>query len=345
MRMNLERLYAAVSERITRLDFDALFQGFAPKKFALYNETGCIFDGHRIEKPESFCANTSVLFQGEHVAIWNVQSEMDPDVFTSKIVHEMFHAFQEERGWNCFANEMEALFRYRYDAENLSIRLCENERLLALAGRFDEAAYHELLSYRKYRSERFPYEFQYESRVEEIEGTANYVEWKALGQLDPDKADALLGKMRETMLRPESFFPIRISNYYTGACMTHAMHCAGVDVFSDAERPKIATLLKGVTPAKAIPAVSERVVSEISNYEAETKRIVTSARTRNEVVLNGPKELCSVNVYDARHYEDCITSRFFLMYREDGKEMTIDGDFVIRMKDERTIDTVYRWVD
>ncbi len=44
----------------------------------------------------------------------------------------MFHGYQSIIGWNCWANELEALYHYQYDAENLSLKLRENELLIAL---------------------------------------------------------------------------------------------------------------------------------------------------------------------------------------------------------------------
>jgi hypothetical protein len=61
------------------------------------------------------------------------------------------------------------------------------------------------------------------------------------------------------------------------------------------------------------------------------------------VVLTGPLELVTVNIYNARCYNGYLTSTYFLMYLENGERKMIQGNFVIRMKDEKTIDTVYRW--
>ena len=109
MDINLEKLYYQICEAINALDFDAIWKGFRPLKFALYNDTECFFDGQYIEKTADFCANTSIEYKGEIIAIWNVEEEMAIPKFTSCIVHEMFHAFQEKQGWECFPNEMEAL--------------------------------------------------------------------------------------------------------------------------------------------------------------------------------------------------------------------------------------------
>ena len=89
----LEDLYNQIKEIICALDFEAIWKGFRPYKFALYNDTECFFDGKYIEKTSDFCANTSITFQGEIIAIWKVEVELEIPIFVSKIVHEMFHAF------------------------------------------------------------------------------------------------------------------------------------------------------------------------------------------------------------------------------------------------------------
>ncbi len=159
--MNLDELYSRVSETISSLDFGRIWPGFRPLKFALYDDEKCFYDGMYIEKSDDFCANTSINFQGEQIAIWKVVDDLPIPVLASKIVHEMFHGYQTVENWNCWADEMEALYRYQYNADNLSLKLRENELLLRILDHFDEASYQELLSHRKWRSERHPYEYAY----------------------------------------------------------------------------------------------------------------------------------------------------------------------------------------
>ena len=71
------------------------------------------------------------------------------------------------------------MFEYHYSTENLSAKLQEAELMRTiLVGR--EKNFSELLSIRKLRKNLFPRQYDYESRVEQIEGTANYVELLAL---------------------------------------------------------------------------------------------------------------------------------------------------------------------
>ena len=346
--MRLDELYQQVKNAVSALDFDRIWPGFVPLRFALFDDEACFFDGRWIEKTDAFCANTSIRYQGEQIATWKVMEEVELPVLASKLVHEMFHGFQQLQGWDCWPNETEALIRYAYQPENLSLRLRENELLLALLDGFDAASFRELLAQRKLRSEKFPYEFSYESRVEEIEGSANYVEWQALMQLDEGKAAALTDRMRKTLTDPKALFPIRISCYFTGALMLHALRSAGLYAFAPAERPVICSVLRDTAPSDgAVPgqeACLRAVTEAVAAYRAGSEAIIRAALDRNEIVLPGPAELLGLNVYNARSWQGYLTSTFFLMVRTaHQEEKLLPGNFVIRMRDEKTIDAVYRW--
>lgn len=242
---------------------------------------------------------------------------------------------------------MEALYNYRYSEENLSIKLHENKLLLELLEEFDDDKYNELLTCRKYRSVKFPYEFSYECCGEEIEGSANYVEWQVLKQLDKQASDELVDDMKKAMLLPQSLFPIRISGYYTGALLINTMILAGEYNYVPGNRPVISEILNSMDSISAVNVgmeIEQNAVSEAYNsFMAESKRIVESSVEANEVVLKGPLELVGVNIYDARCYNGYITSRFFFMYLDNGEKKVIRDNCVIKMRDEKTIDTVYRW--
>lgn len=345
--MKLNDLYSKLAEIISNLDYESIWYGFKPLKFALYDDENCFFDGSYIEKTDAFCANTSVSYNGEKIAIWKVDGEIKTTVLASKIVHEMFHGYQTVQGWNCSANEMEALCRYEYSAENLTLKLRENDLLLSLLDGSDEAALRELMAHRKLRSEIYPYEYSYESKVEEIEGTATYVEWMVLKQLDEPEAKALTNRMRTVMTKPECLFPIRISGYYTGALMINALSSAGIYPFAADDRPVGVSALKAVTPSDGGFPGKEVLFRNVSDavdaFNKKSEEIIRSVLERNEVVLNGPLELVCVNIYDARFYKGYITSRYFLLYRDEAGEKTIYGNYVIKLSDDKTISCVYRW--
>ena len=133
--MELKTLYEQIAEIIGTVDFSRLWSGFHPLKFALYDDERCFFDGRYIEKTAAFCANTAIEYAGEPIAIWNVSQKIDPRILASKMIHEMFHAFQMEKGESRFPDEMDALKRYRYDPINLSAKLRENGMMAKLSRR------------------------------------------------------------------------------------------------------------------------------------------------------------------------------------------------------------------
>ena len=345
---NLEELYTQVKEAIAKLDFEQIWEGFKPLKFALYDDEKCYFNGKYIEKTADFCANTAIEYQDDVIAIWHVQNELDLSVLTSKIVHEMFHAFQEKQGWKCFPNEKEAPFKYKYQEENLCIKYHESKLLLKLLDSFDTDTYKELLACRKYRYNKYPYEFLYESKGEAIEGTATYVEWQALKQLDKKQEKDFIDNLRDFLLDPECFFPIRITGYFTGPLMINAMVNAGDFFYGSENRPVIMHIMKNVKPisgsSEGTDADTEIVSAALSEYLSETKEIIENAVSNNDVVLEGPLELVSVNIGDARYYDGYLTSRAFLMYRENGEKKVIHDSYVVKMKDENTIEKVFRWI-
>ncbi len=346
--MDLGTLHAQVKQAILSLDFAAIWPGFEPLRFALYDNETCCFDGRYIEKTDEFCANTSIIYQGEQIAIWMVQQEMEIPVLASKIVHEMFHGYQNITGWDCWLNELEALYHYAYNAENLSLKLYENKLLLALLEHFDDSLLNELLAHRKLRSMRFPYEFSYESKVEEIEGTANYVEWQVLKQLDENKADEFVQQMHARMTKAECLLPIRISCYYSGALMIDALLNAERYPFFTAKRPVIFSIMEDADPSDGHYPGKEMILKDmteaIKGFNDDSDSIIRSSLERNEIVLNGPVELAGVNIYDARCYKGFITSTYFLMYRTKEESKMLQGNYVIRMQDEKTIAAIYRWV-
>lgn len=345
--MNLESMYYKVAAAISELDFSRIWPGFEPIRFAFFDDKQCFFDGKYIKKTDEFCANTSIVYEGEQIATWMLEEELEISVLASKIVHEMFHGYQTLNGWDCWPNEIEALYRYEYNAENLSLRLRENELLLALLDRFNEASLQELLALRRLRSGKFPYQFLYEMQTEEIEGTANYVEWQVLKQLDAQRADRLADQMRAFLTKPENHFPVRISCYYTGVLMINALLDAGTYHFDASKRPAILALLDDVEPFEGSFPGEEETVRKVSDavgaFIAETESIIRTVLERNEIVLEGPHRLEYVNIYDARCLNGYLTSTYFLSYRDGEEVRMIPGNFVIRMQDERTIGTVYRW--
>lgn len=341
--MTLDTAYHEIEKRLDTLDFSALWRSFRPTRFALYRGDSCYFDGAYMEKPEEFIANTSVEYRGEHIAIWDLAEEPeDLDALTASIVHEMFHAFQGSSGEGRWADEMDALTHYRYAAKNLSGKLREAALMRDILQNGARSRYGELLAARKARWERFPYEYDYESRIEQIEGSANDVELRALNMLDAEKARRQWDAVWETLAQPEKYVPVRIISYLTGAALLGCIRaCSDYDCEAFTKVPFAEGVLAGVAAAKEDVPPDRDVALVIAAYEEKTRSIIDSALEKDRVVLRGDYPLVSLNVWDARWDGRCAVSNHFVAYRDGDAERTLSGDFVVKLNEARHIIAVY----
>ncbi len=335
--MNLEKIYEGIYSRLKQIDFNSLWNGFHLYKFALYNDKECFFDGDYIEKTDVFCANTSIMYNGEYIAIWYITETVDLDVLASKLVHEMFHAYQFENGWNTFANEFEALLKYRYGVENLSVKKKENELLLSYLENGNKSLFDEMLSLKKHRFDNYPYEYKYEACNEMIEGSATYIELKALEVISWEKYANLYHAIKETVLDSSKYTPIRILCYYSGALLFMANENKDIDT----SVPLGESILFNTTP-KETAYKDDEINTIYHNYLQETIRLIDTTLKHNEIVCEEEAELLGFNVYNARHYDGFIVSTYFCQIRLNGEEKIFYGDFLIKIKDNFAVEKIYR---
>ena len=60
----------------------------------------------------------------------------------------MFHGFQMMNHDSRFPDELDALYNYKYEEDNLNLKLTENQLLCRLSIRFEKALFEELLQIR-----------------------------------------------------------------------------------------------------------------------------------------------------------------------------------------------------
>ena len=298
--MELRKQYLLTEERLAKIDFSSLYRGFHRFPFALYDSRHACVGGEVTDRPASFLGNTSVLYNGEQTAIWQVSGEpADPDMLASKIVHEMLHAFQKASGEQRWANEQEALVRYRYDAVSLSARLREASLMRKCLTGNEPEAFSRLLSLRRARQERFPYEYDYEARIEQIEGTAHFVELSALEQLDPKKAERRWEETLTGLEKPESYFPARAVTYLSGAAFIACLRrYTDFDTDSMTGEPFAAAALRQAEPC-ALPAADERMTACLAGWKDRLRDTVRQILDKNDLVLEGAYRLVGWNVYDS----------------------------------------------
>ena len=340
--MNLERLYYQVKSHIDQVDCSKLWPGFKPFKFALYNANECYFNGEYIPKTDEFLANTAISYNGEMIAIWNVDEEMDSIILASKIIHEMFHGFQVANQECRFPNELDALYRYKYSNANLSLKLEENSIITELLEKFESEKLGRLLEIRKYRYSHFPYEYHYEACIEQIEGTALFVELNALKQLSDELYLEKLNVLKEYLTKKENLLPIRIICYDIGALLLLILTENGIEYNSNFSNTAFSEDL--VADAKEYKGQIRLTMEKtINDYYEQAGSIISQAISQNDIVSDHTYDILGVNVYNAVYYNNYIITRYFVMYGNE-KSPTIEyGNFIIETNEYKKMSKLYRF--
>ena len=339
---NLEELYKIVKSYLDKVDFSLLWKGFKPLKFALYNNETVFFDGKYVEKTSEFIANTAIEYKGEIIGIWNVMEDIDPIVLASKMIHEMFHGFQRMNNETRFPDELDALYNYQYSDENLSIKLEENKLLVKLLDNYNVDDFNKLLGLRKYRADKFKYEYKYESLIEQIEGSANNVELNALKQLSNDLYLEKLNSLKNSIIDKSNFLPIRVICYDIGAVLLDVLKRNNLTFDEGFSKDSFSIdLINGINPAKVDVTLSFE--ENIKKYFERAEEIINNAINKNDVVVVGRYNILGVNIYNAIFYKGYIISIYFLMYGEQNAPNIEYGNFIIETKGSKILTKVYRY--
>jgi len=232
---------------------------------------------------------------------------------------------------------------YQYSSDNLSAKLQEAELISALLNGDSSADFETLLQSRKTRSQKHPYEYDYEARIEQIEGTANYVELRALEQLDPDKAKIKRDATLKSILDPSNYLPIRVVSYAIGtlflACIKKH---TDFDFENFGDNLFAIKILEGIQPGDVPTQPSPAINAALEEYQTETNAIIEKALAKNDLVLEGEFPLIGLNVYNARWNGRYATSTYFLAYQDGGEIKTLYGDFIVEIDADYNILTAYQ---
>lgn len=216
--MDLLKIYKSVNTILNTIDFNALFEGFHKYRFALYTSKEIIIDGKTIPYQDEFRGNTSIFFEGEYIAIWNM--EFDPVDDTEQLayclIHEMFHCHQRTNNETRYPSDFE-LLNYPDDIENYVNKYNENKYLADAYEQHDIELLRKFAFIRETRYKKYPSMVCQEMKAETLEGMAEYIGLKALEFINAEKyraiVDDYLGKLKA---ESNLLFDIRRISYFTG---------------------------------------------------------------------------------------------------------------------------------
>ncbi|MBQ8815303.1 MAG: hypothetical protein IJZ85_12505 [Lachnospiraceae bacterium] len=216
--MDLIEAYHAANAILNTIDFNDLFEGFHPYGFALYNSNEIIIDGKAIPYQEDFRGNTSILYKGKYIAIWNMEFDPvdDPEHLAYCLVHEMFHCHQCANHESRYPSDFE-LLNYPDDVENYINKYNENRYLANAYEQRNIMLLRKFACIRESRYKKYPSMVCQEWKAETLEGMAEYIGLKALRRINADKYNTIvndyLGKLK---VETDLLFDVRRISYFTG---------------------------------------------------------------------------------------------------------------------------------
>ena len=217
--MELQKIYREVDSILDKVEFEQIASGFRRYRFAVYNNETICLDGELIPYSQQFFGNTSLLYQGEYIAIWNVGFDPveDSEQFAASMVHEMFHCHQNTLGEKRYPSDLK-LLNYPDDVDNFTKKYNENCYLADAYEHGDEGAFARFAGIRAARMEKHPDMVREELKAETLEGAAEYAGLKALRMIAPEKFERKIQDcLRCLRAESEQQFDIRRISYYAGA--------------------------------------------------------------------------------------------------------------------------------
>ena len=333
---HLQDLYLQVNQIINTLDFNALFAGFHPYKFALYNRKEICLDGTIIPYQDNFRGNTSLLYDGQYMAIWNIEFDPVDDIekLAYLLVHEMFHCHQNTNNEQRYPSDL-ALLNYPGDIENFNTKYNENLYLTNAYQHQDITVFKKFAILRHQRLIQLPQYVKQELLCETLEGMAEYIGLKALKHINVHKFTEIVNAYI-IKLRSESdlLFDIRRISYYTGA-----LYFLCLDTFNDQIKNDFHSEL---TIFEQNPISTERIIVEVRSFdyiEPKYKALIQQKETIiNNHIAHAKYMECdaSISCYDPMNMfrlKNKIYCKYFVCLKENDQPIIFNEPIVLNLRE------------
>ena len=334
--MDLLQMYNTVNSILDTIDFNALFGGFQKYRFALYNENEIVLDGQVMPGREDFRGNTAKEYEGEYIAIWNVGFDPMEDVerLACCLIHEMFHCHQFTNKETRFPSDFE-LLNYPDDIDNFTKKYNENRYLADAYEQQNMELFRKFVSIRKERCVKYPDMVRLEWKAETLEGMAEYINLKALKQVDPEKhaadVEGFLAKLRE---ESSLLFDVRRISYYVGALYFLCLEKLGMSVRNDFDSKLIAF--------EQNPVDTNGVEAGLRSYDFIPKQF-EELTAEKEAIINEhmegctytecPSFICGYDPMNMFRLGDFVYCKHFVCLNENGMVKTFTSAILLKLEE------------
>ena len=334
--MDLLQMYHTVNSILDTIDFNALFAGFHKYRFALYTGKEIALDGQVIPGREDFRGNTAKEYEGEYIAIWNV--EIDPVEDTERLacclIHEMFHCHQFTNKETRFPSDFE-LLNYPDDIHNFIKKYNENRYLAAAFEQQDMELFRKFVSIRMERYKKYPAMVRLECKAETLEGMAEYINLKALRQVNPEKhaaaVEGFLNKLRE---ESSLLFDVRRISYYAGAVYFFCLEKLGLSVRNafDSE----------LTAFEQNPVDTDGVEAKLCSYDFIPEQFAEQTAEKEEIIRKHMERctytecssfICGYDPMNMFRLGDYVYCKHFVCLNENGTVKTFTSAILLQLEE------------
>ncbi len=329
--MELLPLCRAVAEQLDRLDFSSLYPGYHRFPFALYNEEQICLEGRLIPWDNRFLGNTSIEYEGQRIAIWNVALDPQPPVtLAASMVHEMFHCYQFEQGESRFPDDLR-LLHIPTEPTFYLLKLAENRALAAACRTGDSTEWERFAALRNARAQKFPDAAAEEWKAETVEGTAETMCLRALRVLDPAQytatLDGYLAKLEDDL---PLLLDARRLCYYTGTvlCLTlERLHRPLYNLFSGA------SLYEQNRPTDALCFEAPEVPALAALFTERLKEQQSTLAAHRQAHPFHPCEaaICGYDPMNMFRLDQWLYCSHFLFIRQDGAAQQLHGPVLAQL--------------
>lgn len=334
--MDLLKAYSAANDILETIDFNTLFAGFRKYRFALYSSIEICFDGKIMPYQDGFRGNTSILHEGEYIAIWNMKLDRidDPEQLAGCLVHEMFHCHQRTNSETRYPSDFE-LLNYPGDAENFLKKYNENRYLADAYEQRDIMQLRKFACIRDSRLRMYPSVVRQELKAETLEGMAEYAGLKALKHINADKFDAAvneyLGKLRA---EDDLLFDVRRISYYSGAIYFLCLEMFGFSINNDFGSEQTAYEQNPIElyAAEADVLSYEFVARSFTQLMDKRKNEIAEHLSRSRFI-ECKALICGYDPMNMFRIGDFIYCRYFVCLDEGGRLRSINSAAVLKLAD------------
>ena len=332
--MNLLKIYTAVNAILSTVDFTSLFEGFHKYRFALYTSEEIIIDGKIIPYQDGFRGNTSIFYEGEYIAIWNLEFDPidDPEQLAYCLIHEMFHCHQYTNNETRYPSDFE-LLNYPDDIDNFVNKYNENKYLADAYEQHDIELLRKFAYIREIRYKVYPSMVCQELKAETLEGMAEYIGLKALESINAEKYHAIvddyLGKLKT---ESNLLFDVRRISYFTGTIFFLCLEQFGFSVNNVFASEETAYEQNRID----ITDVTAEIISYsfiLNNYKQlrQEKRAKVEDHIKHSKYIESDAFICGYDPMNMFRIDDVVFCSYFVCLNENDEVKTINSAVALKL--------------